>query len=239
MLRRHRPRSPKIRDGPRDLQYPVMRASAQSHAPHSHFEGPLARRVQSAQLSQLANRNMRVVEPALMLHRASGNYAVADLGGGDAFAGSTQLLIRHGGHLDVQIDAIEQRPADLAEVLLDLRTGAAAFARRIAVIPAAAPVHVATATEPEPRVPGITPATQRIEKLSWPYSRDVPSATTAVVPTSAVSATTEPDVPLQRRRHRRVRQWGSVASLTTGSPTFPLSRLAYYHGSRTHLSVVS
>ena len=45
----------------------------------------------------------------------------------------------------MDVDAVEEGSADLAEVLLDLSGGAAAFARRVAVEPAFAGVHVSNA----------------------------------------------------------------------------------------------
>jgi len=54
----------------------------------------------------------------------------------------------------VNIDAIQQRPADLAQVALDHGGRAAALARGIAEEAALAGVHVSTATEYEPGVPG-------------------------------------------------------------------------------------
>ena len=46
---------------------------------------------------------------------------------------ASQLLIRNSGHLDVDVDPVEQRAADLAEVLLDLPGRAAALSRGVAV----------------------------------------------------------------------------------------------------------
>ena len=53
----------------------------------------------------------------------------------------------------MQVDAVQQRPADLAEVALDDAAGAAAFVRRIAKVTARTPVQISTDLEHEPRVP--------------------------------------------------------------------------------------
>jgi hypothetical protein len=53
----------------------------------------------------------------------------------------------------VNIDAVEQGPADLAEILLDLAGRAAALTGGIAIEAAPAGVQIATATEYERRVP--------------------------------------------------------------------------------------
>jgi hypothetical protein len=50
---------------------------------------------------------------------------------------------------DVDIDAVEDRAADVAQVLLDLAGRAAAFARGVAVKTALAPVQITTAPEYE------------------------------------------------------------------------------------------
>jgi hypothetical protein len=50
----------------------------------------------------------------------------------------------------VNIDAVEQRSADLSEVLLNLAGRAAALARGIAIEAAFAPVQISTATEHKP-----------------------------------------------------------------------------------------
>jgi hypothetical protein len=53
----------------------------------------------------------------------------------------------------VQVDAIEQRPTDFAEVALDDPAGATAFVRRIAEITTRTPVRITTALEYKARVP--------------------------------------------------------------------------------------
>jgi hypothetical protein len=50
----------------------------------------------------------------------------------------------------VDIDAVQQRAADLAQILLDLARRAPAFARRVAEKPALAPVRTTTALSIKP-----------------------------------------------------------------------------------------
>ena len=81
---------------------------------------------------------MRIVEAAPLLYGASDSHSLAHLCGRHAIGLLTQLPIGHGGHLNVEIDAIQQRPADLAEILRDLPGRASALARRVAEMAAAA-----------------------------------------------------------------------------------------------------
>jgi hypothetical protein len=53
----------------------------------------------------------------------------------------------------VQVDPIEQRPADFAEVTLNDAAGATAFVGRIAKVSTRTPVQISTELEHEPRVP--------------------------------------------------------------------------------------
>jgi len=53
----------------------------------------------------------------------------------------------------VQVDAVQQRAGDLAEVALNDGSGAAALTRGVAEEAARTGVHVATGTEYEPGVP--------------------------------------------------------------------------------------
>ena len=57
--------------------------------------------------------------------------------------GSAQLLERDGRNFYMDIDAVQQRSADLTEILLDLSGRAAAFPSRVSVKSALTPVHVA------------------------------------------------------------------------------------------------
>jgi hypothetical protein len=54
----------------------------------------------------------------------------------------TQFFVGHRRYLDVQVDPIEQWPANFAQVALDDRAGAAALVRGIGKEPARASVRV-------------------------------------------------------------------------------------------------
>ena len=62
-----------------------------------------------------------------------------------AVALTAELLVGHGRNFDVQIDAIQQRAADLGEITLDDAGSAAAFPRNIAVEAARTTVQVSIA----------------------------------------------------------------------------------------------
>jgi len=53
----------------------------------------------------------------------------------------------------MQVDAVQQRPADLAQVALEDGAGAAALVRCVAEVAAGAPVQTSTDLEHEPRMP--------------------------------------------------------------------------------------
>jgi hypothetical protein len=92
---------------------------------------------------------MRVVEPAGLLNRARPLHSRAHLYRRRPVAVVAQFPVRYGRHLDVQIDAIEQRAAELAEIPLDDAAGTSAFPRAVAIESAWAPVQISTATEYE------------------------------------------------------------------------------------------
>ena len=70
---------------------------------------------------------MGVVKAALLLELASGADAFPHLGRRRSTILAAKFFVRHGRHLDVQIDPIKQRAAQLAEIALDHRAGAATF----------------------------------------------------------------------------------------------------------------
>jgi hypothetical protein len=66
--------------------------------------------------------------------------------GANGFAGLTwrfarEFLVPHGGHFDVQIDAVQKRTRDALAVFLDRIGPAPAFAARVSVVTAWAWVH--------------------------------------------------------------------------------------------------
>jgi hypothetical protein len=136
-------RAAEIGDSARDFQNAVMGAGGESHAADRHFECALAGIVERADIAEVARGHARVVEAAAVLHRTRAIHADANLGGGFGGAAAAQFLERDGGDFDVDIDAVEQGPADLAEVVLDLSGRAAALASAIAVEAAPAGVQIA------------------------------------------------------------------------------------------------
>ncbi len=122
-----------------------MRASRKTHPAHRHFERSFSGVIQCAEFSELANRYLRVVVSASVLHAADPFDASPHVGGSCPAGAAAQLLIRHCGHFDVQIDAVKQRTADLPQITLNDPAGAAAFPRRIRKMPAGAYVRVTNA----------------------------------------------------------------------------------------------
>ena len=122
-------------------------AGAQAHAADGHFERALASIVQRAKAAKLADGNMGIVKSAGALPGASREHTRGDFRRTRACVASAQFLKGNRGHFDVQIDAVEQRPADFREIPLDDAAGAAAFARGIAVETAGAPVQITNLTD--------------------------------------------------------------------------------------------
>ena len=123
-----------------------MRPRRQTHPPHRHLQSPLTRRVQNAQLADHARWYVRVIEPARLLNAARPFHARQNLRRRFAPLVAAQLLIRHRRHFDMDIDAIQQRSADLAEIALDDGGRAPALSRRVPVKSTRAPVQTTTAT---------------------------------------------------------------------------------------------
>ena len=80
-------------------------------------------------------------------------HAGADRGRGFGRRVVAQLFERDGGHFDVDIDAVEQRPGYLAQIALNDGRRAAAFAAGVAVEAAGARVQITTPTGYETGVP--------------------------------------------------------------------------------------
>jgi hypothetical protein len=119
MFRGYRFRAVEIGHCAGHFQYPVVRAGRETHASHGHFERPLAGFV----------RARTACESSLW---AFGNCC------------SREHVESH-APAPRAIDAVEQGPADLAEIPLDDRGCAAAFARCVAIVAAPAPPRVSTA----------------------------------------------------------------------------------------------
>ena len=87
-----------------------------------------------------------VVE-SLGLDGSSVGDALADGFGGLAVAGAGEFAHAHGGHVDVQVDAVEQRAADAVEIFLDGDRRAGAVAGVVVEVAAGAGVHRADEQE--------------------------------------------------------------------------------------------
>src|SRR5580704_8126862 len=84
---------------------------------------------------------MRIVEPARMLERPGTLHAATYLLRRYNLILPAQLLARYRRNLDMQIDPIKERPADLSEISLDEPAGAPAFPSGIAEESASARIH--------------------------------------------------------------------------------------------------
>ncbi len=106
-------------------------------------DGTLSEHIQSLPKS-LNLTNREIVEPTNW-HAANKLFSVCKANTQSVIF-SAQLLIGDSGHLDVRIDAVEQRVADLGEVSLDDAAGAAALPRGVAEESAWTPVQFTTGT---------------------------------------------------------------------------------------------
>lgn len=91
------------------------------------FQGALSGIIEGADLANHTGGNPGIVEPARLLHGSGVLHAQSDFGGGFTRGLAAKLLVRHRGNFHVNIDAVRERAADLAEILLDLSRRAAAF----------------------------------------------------------------------------------------------------------------
>jgi hypothetical protein len=92
-----------------------------------------------------------IVSPPL-LNSVSRLHALPHFGRRHSIVFVPQLPKRNCRHFDVQIDPIEERPTELAQVTLDHGRRTPAFSRGVNEKTAHAPVQVSTATEYVPRV---------------------------------------------------------------------------------------
>jgi hypothetical protein len=106
--------STQVCDGARHFQDPIVRPRRESHPPHGQLKCPLARFVERAQVSQCARGNMRIVVAPLVLDAASLLDTLPHFGRRSAAVVGSQVFVGHRWNLDVEVDAVEQRPAYLA-----------------------------------------------------------------------------------------------------------------------------
>ena len=72
---------------------------------------------------------------------AGGQHAGANVGRALGRRAAAQLLVLNGRNLDVNVDAVEQRPGDFGHVALDHGRGAHALARLVVEVAARAGIH--------------------------------------------------------------------------------------------------
>ena len=109
----------------------------------SRVRSPASSSAQTLRMSRAGHAGVVEAAGALEVGPVSTRARISARGLGCGVA--AQFLEGNGGDFDVDIDAVEQGAADLAEIVLDLTGSAAAFAGGIAVEAAFTPVHVATA----------------------------------------------------------------------------------------------
>ena len=128
MLGRDFLRRVQIRDGSGNFEDAIVSAGREAQAAHGHLQDPFARLVQRTQLSELLHGNVGVVGSACLLDRPRLDHPLPDLGGAGAVILPPQFLKGQRRYLNVQIDAVEQRPANLPEIALNDAARASALA---------------------------------------------------------------------------------------------------------------
>ena len=127
-----------IGDGSRDFQDAVVGARGKSHACDGVFQHFLALVGDGAEFPDQFRRHLRIREDFLLagesraLTHTGPQHPLAHRGGIFNGACAAELLVLHGGHFDVDIDAVDQRAGNFRNVALNLRWRAVALARRVA-----------------------------------------------------------------------------------------------------------
>src|SRR5207253_1156435 len=117
------------------------------------LEDRLARLVDAAVFAELGRADAAVEERvrravALPLDLPRAEDLLAHARGRAAVLLAAKLPVWHRRHLDVDVDPVDQRPADAREVLLDLRLRTLALAAGIGVVPARTRIHRGNQHEP-------------------------------------------------------------------------------------------
>ncbi len=148
VLRAYLARVFEVGDGAAHLQYAVVGARRQAQTAHRRFEHPLALGVHAAVLADEPRRHLGVRENAVArepraLPLARAEHPRANLGRalGLRERRARKLFELHRRHVNVDVDAVEERPRDAADVTLYLRGRASALARRVVPEAARAGVH--------------------------------------------------------------------------------------------------
>ncbi len=122
-----------VGDGARDLEDPVVGPRAEVHVGHGEFEKFKSRFVDGAMGLEFAAAHAGIAldlgtaGEAVVLPSSCGDDALADLAGGFTSPVAADLAELHQGHLDVEVDAVEKRTGDAAQVILDFSGRTARF----------------------------------------------------------------------------------------------------------------
>jgi len=122
-------RGRKIGDGARDLEHAMIAARRQAETADRLFEQLRAPGIRRTVTVDFACAQAGVgLALALLLPFAGCTHARAYDCGRFALLPAREIVLRHGRHFDLQVDAVEQRPGDFAAVARDLIRRAAAAA---------------------------------------------------------------------------------------------------------------
>lgn len=135
-----------VGDGAGDFEDAGVAAGRETEAVGDHLEQLVSGLVHDAELADVAGLHLAVGVQAVgfqsrALQLSSGLDPGADGGGGFAVDRVGEILVRHAGHLDMQVDAVEQRTGEAGAVALQHRRGAGAFAQAVAEETAVAGIH--------------------------------------------------------------------------------------------------
>ena len=142
-----------VGDRARDLEHAVVGARGKPEFFKGVFEQRLGVGRHAADLPQKLGRDLRVagdrgVPEALQLDGPRRIDARLDGGGAFLLLRTGQAVEADGRHLDVQVDAVEQRAGNPAKIPRNGAVRAGAGARRVAVVPAGARIHGGDQHEP-------------------------------------------------------------------------------------------
>lgn len=122
-----------VGDGAGDFKDAVVGAGGEEHVAHGEVQDFLGVGVEGASVADLAGSHLAIVADGAVaaetvpLAVAGGLDAGADDGGGLAFCGVGESGDLDGGDLDMEVDAVEERPGEPGHVAPDLIGGGARF----------------------------------------------------------------------------------------------------------------
>ena len=135
-----------VGDGAGDFEDARVAAGREAEAVGDHLQQFVSGLVHRTELADVAGLHLAVGVQAegfqpLPLQLPGGFDPGADGGGGFAVDGIGEILVRHPGNFDMQVDAVEQRTGEAGAVALQHRRGAGAFAQAVAEKTAVAGIH--------------------------------------------------------------------------------------------------